>query len=648
MIARALSRWLVALAALLLIPVGTVTAQQSDLSIDAAIGFGGLFRAGTWTPVYVTAQNIGPNFNGLIRVRVQRGARFGERRTTVTYEREMELVSGGSKAYSFVLPLQTTVYPIRISAIEGEEVQFQQDVELAGKSVPGTFVLALSRRPNLDFLLPLYNRENQRSLDVAYPLLAFLPDQWHGYDGVDLVVVHDARLSHLTANQITALRDWTAAGGRLVISAGTHYGPADAEALAQFGSFGPRGLDIATVEEAGLLEVGLPIAPAERRADLALTTFERERQGVQRISFGRGDIILLPFDYGNFVRVAPRTSIALWNSILQVGSSLQGLPTELRRRVFEIDVLANQLQLPVYRFPSRFLVGGLFASYLVAALFLLYWIKSSRSAVRRLLGIPAVIATIVAVSLSGHGALTLTMQSDETLFLSIEQAVVDGDQEFATVTRDSVIFTRGAATYEISHPGYPLVIPLDQHDQIIAREEDRLSTRVETERWGHRNAVAMNVVPLSISFAGSSGDRYNTFVIRNRSELELEEPVILVNGHPQRVGTLAPGAEIEVTQQLEQSESFEQIDWQSYVPADRLAVHRGRLLGDLARRQRFDNEESPDVILVAWPDEPLLPVGVSPEFYQDVRMNVLTMPLVLERPGEDENGDEPPETGGTP
>ncbi|MFP4551401.1 MAG: hypothetical protein ACLFNT_11380 [Spirochaetales bacterium] len=630
--ARALPRRLVALLAWLVIACSAVTAQESDLTIDAAIGFGGVFRAGTWTPVYITASNIGQNFDGIIRVQVQRGARFGDQRTTVTYEREMELVSGGSKAYSFVLPLSTTVYPIRITAVEDGEVRFREDVELAGKSVPGTLMLALSRRPTLDFLLPLYNSENERSLDIAYPLSVFLPDQWHGYDGVDLVVVHDARLSELTENQITALRDWTAAGGRLVISAGTHYGPADGEALAPFGAFAPRELGVGAVQESGLLEVGLPIAPEERRTDVALTTFERDRQGVQRIPFGLGDIILLPFDYASFVRVAPRTSVALWNSIMQAGSSLDGLPTELRRRVFEIDLLANQLQLPVYEFPSRFLVGGLFASYLVASVFLLYWLKSSRSAVRRWFGMPTLVAAVVAVSIAGHGALTVTMQPDETLFLSIEQAVLDGSQEYATVTRDSVVFARRSETYEISHPGYPLVIPLDEHDQVIARGPDSLSTRVATERWGHRNAVAMNVVPLSVTFRGAAGERYNTFTIHNRSEHTLTESLILAHGYPHRAGTLPPGAELEVTQQLERNRSFDEIDWQSYVPKDRLAVHRARLLGDLARRQRFDNEDAPDAVLIAWPDEPLLPVEVSPDFYQDVRMNVLTMPLMLDRP----------------
>ena len=35
------------------------------------------------------------------------------------------------------------------------------------------------------------------------------------------------------------------------------------------------------------------------------------------------------------------------------------IPTAMSRRVFETDLLANQLDLPLYNFPSRLLVGGL-------------------------------------------------------------------------------------------------------------------------------------------------------------------------------------------------------------------------------------------------------------------------------------------------
>ena len=439
---------------------------QYALDVNAVVGFGGVFRAGSWTPVHLTVQNLGDDVDGELHLEVARGSRMETDPATLRYSREVELISGGSKAFSFVVPIETTVYPLRIRIVSGDTTAHEQEQELLGRSVPAKLTLVLARRPNLDFLLPLYNNRDQRVLDIVYPLLAYLPDQWQGYEAVDTVVIHDARLQELTEPQVIAIRDWVASGGRLVVSGGSHFGPADAETLAPIGEFTTTGIAITTVEAAGFLEAGLPVGPDEREREVVATTFAGSGAALRRFELGSGDVVVLPVDYANLVRVAPLTSVALWNSLLSGTASQDGVPTELRRRVFESEILANQLSLPLYDFPSRLLVLGLAVSFLIGVGAILVWVARGDGRPRRLIGLSGIAALTAVVALVGHLSLTVSLQPVEALAISVERADLVAGGGYAVVTRDTALFSRQRADYTARYDGSPLLIPMEARDHL--------------------------------------------------------------------------------------------------------------------------------------------------------------------------------------
>lgn len=607
---------------------------QYALDVDAIVGFSGVFRAGSWTPVHVTISNLGQDVDGELRIDIERGDRFGPDRFTVSYRRDAELVSGASKAFSFVVPIDTTVYPLRIVVTDGEAVAHDESFELLGRSVPARLAIVLARRPNLDFLLPLYNSRDRRVLDVVYPLPSYLPEEWQGYGAVDLIVIHDARLQELTERQVVALRDWVASGGRLVVSGGAHFGPADAQTLAPLADFATTGITITTVAEAGLLEAGLPVDPSERTAQVVATSFARAGSRLERIELGRGDVVVLPFDYANLVRVAPLSSIALWNSLLATDRPIGEYPTELRRRVFETDILANQLSLPLYDFPSRLLVLGLAASYVVGLAGIAFWLSRGKNRLRRWLGLPGIVVLAAIVTLVGHAALTESLQPVEALELSVERAELVPGGGYAIVTRETTLFSRQVAEYTVRYPGAPLLVPMEQEDHLIERSRDASAQTLAVGRWGYANNVALQVVPLDITSRVAAGDDYLEVEFSNDSRRSVRGLVAISNGFPQRVGDLFPGTVIEhVVEQPAQTE-FERIDWIGFVPDDALAENRARLLSDLARRQRFangnGNRPAPSVIFVGWTDRPLLGSVVEPEFEMSVELNALIIPVVPE------------------
>lgn len=615
---------------LLVLPSLALSAQYA-LDVEAIVGFSGVFRAGTWTPVHVTIQNLGQDVRGDLSLEIERGDRFGPQRYSIVVSRPVELVSGSSKAFSFVVPLDTTVYPLTIRLTDGDEIAHEERYDLLGKSVPSQLALVLARRPNLDFLLPLYNNRDTRVLDVVYSLPNYLPTAWQGYEAIDIMVIHDARLQELSREQVDAIASWVASGGRLVVSGGAHFGPADAETLRPLGDLTTTGITTTTVEETGFLELGLPLDPEERRRQVVATTFSDYGTSMTVIPRGRGDIVVLPVDYANLVRIAPLSSVALWNALLSRRASDDAVSTEVRRRVFEVDVLSNQLGLPLYDFPSRLLVLGLALSYLVGLGALLFWLSRGGGALRTWLGAPAIAGITLAVSLAGHFALTVSLQPDEALALSVERAELVEEGGYALVTRDTALFSRGGDEYRVRYDGRPLLIPIQERDHWIVSDEGGTTQRLAIERWGHENNLAFQIVPLAVRFRLTPGASYAELTLHNESDRTLRSAVMLRNGFPEELGSLLPGETAEHVTGGPPSGEFQDIEWDRYVPADALVENRGRLLGDIARSQRFEGEDAPEIIVVAWTDRPLMPATVTPEFERTVDLHLLTIPIEMRR-----------------
>ena len=615
---------------LLLISSFPLLAQHA-LDVRATVGFAGLFRAGTWTPVRLTLSNLGQAVRGTVSVEVERGDIFGSERRTVVHTRAVELARGAIKGYTFILPVETTHHPVTVRVTDAGQVVHLERYDLLGRGVPERLVLVLARRPNLDFLLPIANSLEQRSLDLVYPLPEQLPDRWHGYGAVDLVVLHDARLHDLSRSQVAALADWVGWGGRLVVSGGTHFGQAEAAALAPIHDFAVRGMGVTTLAEAGLDRLGLPVARSERDAPVVVTQFVRHGTLPTRIRLGAGEIVVLPADYAQLVRVAPLTSVALWNDLLTARPGESRVATESSHRVFESDVLANQLTLPVYGFPARLIVLGFSALAVTCIAGVILWLGSGRSRWRRALGAPALIAAIAAMATAGHVALTMSMQPVEALALTIEQAELTPAGGYAVVTRETALFSRGKAEYGLFYAGEPVIIPVHGRDHRVTIDVDRVEQRLLVERWGYESTVALQTVPIAISTSIRSAGDYVEVTIRNDSDRRIANLIMLRDGFPEPMGDLEPDSVLEHLSPQPGRGRFQSIPWEDLVPSDELIEHRARLAGDIARQQRFEGSTAPHVIVLGWTDRSLLPVSIAPDFGSTVDMNLFVLSLHLDR-----------------
>lgn len=618
---------------------GIAADDQFVVRVDTRIGFNGIFKPGRWTPVELTLQNLGPRIRGTLVVELTIRDRFGPDQHTSSYQRELDLASGAVKNFSLILPLETAVYPIRVIITHENAIVVEQEVKLVGRRAPNALVAVLSRRPSLDFLLPVFNSGSERSLDLVYPLVDYLPHQWQGYDGVDLLVVHDARIQTMAPDQVLAIRNWVAAGGRMIISAGAHLGPADSEVLRQLAGLVPESVDVVPVDELGFDRVGLPVLPDESESLTVISRFADSPSIISYSRLGRGEIVILPFDYTQLVRVAPATSLGMWASLLPRSAVLDEpganflsvsspglIPTAANRRVFETDLLANQLDLPLYNFPSRLLVGGLAASFFVVALGILVWTTRRSTRWGALLGVVAVIVAAGLTSLLSHLTLTVGQQPPEALAFSLEIAELGPDDGYALVTKDILLFSRRRADYSVKFPGFPVIVPLEYRSQLLRTDGSTSNVKLPVGRWGHENTVAIQIVELDIRARVQRGIGYANVELRNQSDVPIEGVVVLNDGFPSMVGRLMPGDIVEHIVMGPGIGRWDNIEWAQFVPADDLSGHRAQLLQDLARRQRIEPEDGPgSLLVVGWRPSAMIPSTIEPSFDRHVELNAMVM-----------------------
>jgi hypothetical protein len=233
-------------------------------------------REARFAPLLVSVENPGKAIT--VDVKVDLGER--------AFTRSLVLPAAATRRLSFVVPMVRDVHTALVRVLADGTEMARAEADLRAAMVRERIVVAISGDFGLDAMAAADDTR------VVYPRVDDLPDSWAGYDGVDLVVVHNTSFQQLRPAQVTALERWVAAGGSLVATGG-------AAALTLAGA----GLGaLLPVEVTGLLE----------RTDLpSLAAFLGTRQG-------------------------PRGAVYLAVSSVRAGSALaeqDGIPLVVERRL---------------------------------------------------------------------------------------------------------------------------------------------------------------------------------------------------------------------------------------------------------------------------------------------------------------------------
>ena len=185
-----------------------------SIDIVASVGFQQRIQLDNWTPVTVTVRNTGSAVTGHLEiVLADTQARVNYK---TRYQQPLELASGAQKRLHYTVYLSRVTDPLQIRIVTGAGLVARHSVDLHSRLSPQRFIAVPGRDINLDYL----NDRDRYRTQVVYPLPGFLPVHWHGYDGVEAIILHRLALRALAPNQYSALRNWIMAGGTLVVSGG--------------------------------------------------------------------------------------------------------------------------------------------------------------------------------------------------------------------------------------------------------------------------------------------------------------------------------------------------------------------------------------------------------------------------------------------
>lgn len=301
---------------LVLGPASSPTRAAETLVMDAAVMLEGHARAGSWMAINVHLVNDGPALVGELRLA---GGATGRTR----YGVPVDLPTTSGKDY--VLYAQPPQFggTIDVTLVaDGQTVAKKTvtfNVHDPGQLVVGVVAERPERIvPKLD-LLPSANGAQPAVVTLG---IEDLPERVEAWASIDRLIWQDVDTNRLSTGQLSALRGWLAAGGRLIVAGGTA-GPA---VLSGFPDdllpYRPAAtLDVPPESVSGLIgklpadAADLPAFGGELTRGRALAT-SGDRVIAAEASYGSGIVTLLGFDPSTKWIADSRETESFWRGFL--------------------------------------------------------------------------------------------------------------------------------------------------------------------------------------------------------------------------------------------------------------------------------------------------------------------------------------------
>lgn len=201
------------LAALLLLAATPAQAQQRGIRLDAALGYEGMYRPSTWTPISITASNSGTSAQGTIQWKASN--------SDAVFSQPIDLPNGSQKHVALNVQLPSSARNGTLSFISDGKTLAQITLRADELDSDQLLVAVASSDSGLLNSLSGMTGSNFTSARVAHIALADIPEHAAALASVNVLFVHDLDTSALSDSQRRALGAWASVGGQLVVSGGS-------------------------------------------------------------------------------------------------------------------------------------------------------------------------------------------------------------------------------------------------------------------------------------------------------------------------------------------------------------------------------------------------------------------------------------------
>ncbi len=211
----------------LAVPVAASEAADPPQIEAVQVGFEGTYKLGHWTPVWITVSGV--TDPGTIRIELTTADGDG---VQAAYRDERpvygEAVDSERWRWLCYVKFGRSASPLRVRLLSGEHVLAER--RFAAGELPSpleaTEELLLVLGPSIGEEEAVRRRQRGREGSVSVQRLERtdrLPRHWHGYEGVDTMIVtthQTSLLEKMDEEQFAAFTQWLQLGGRLIWSVG--------------------------------------------------------------------------------------------------------------------------------------------------------------------------------------------------------------------------------------------------------------------------------------------------------------------------------------------------------------------------------------------------------------------------------------------
>lgn len=199
-----------------ILAMGPAPQGRPDVELSIAVGYNGYFRSGQWTPVRITASNLGEDIAGEVRVRT--GGLSGIAETI--YSTPLDLPRGARKQVFLYVSLGSFSQDLQVELID-------QDGNVARRASTRARLVELG-----DVLYAVITASPLGAVDLtaASPGIAVarqvtwqvndIPPAAEALAGLDVMLFHDVDTGVLSTEQATAVKRWVLTGGHLIVAGG--------------------------------------------------------------------------------------------------------------------------------------------------------------------------------------------------------------------------------------------------------------------------------------------------------------------------------------------------------------------------------------------------------------------------------------------
>ena len=205
----------VAVLALAAGPLALTGSAAGSLTMNARIMLQGHARVGGWAAIEVDLQNDGPPIQGELQM-------DGGTQSNARYAMAVNLPTGSHQVY--VLHAQPPAFGrnVKVDLVAGGAVVDSVTVAYLVHDAGQLMIGVIAERPaGIVSELNLPSSPSGTSPAVVTLGIADLPERAEGWSSIDRLIWQDVDSNQLSTAQLAALRQWIAAGGRLVITGGT-------------------------------------------------------------------------------------------------------------------------------------------------------------------------------------------------------------------------------------------------------------------------------------------------------------------------------------------------------------------------------------------------------------------------------------------